>query len=194
MPAVAIEGAKGVGRTATASRRAAETFTVDRTVTRRNVATDPELILNGRSPTFVDEWQRVPDVWDVLCHAVDHSPEPGRFLLASPAYPPVEARLHPGAGRIVRAFMRPLSMPERGIDAPSISFADLMAGARPALAGRTDVGVHDYVGEIFDSGFPGIRAAPRPAHRSLLDSYLDRIVDTHVPEEAGRVHRPAALR
>jgi predicted AAA+ superfamily ATPase len=194
LPAVAIEGAKGVGKTATASQRAADTFTLDRSITRRNVATDPELILTGRAPTFVDEWQRVPDVWDVVRHAVDRSAQPGRFLLAGSALPPDEVRLHSGAGRIVRALMRPLSLPERGIETPSVSFSSLMGGSRPPLSGRTGVGVAGYVDEILGSGFPGIRSATPSARGPLLDSYIDRIVDTHVPQEGGRIRRPAALR
>jgi predicted AAA+ superfamily ATPase len=194
LPAIAIEGAKGVGKTATATRRAADVFTLDEPDAHRNIADAPKLVLSGRAPTFVDEWQRVPEVWDVVRHAVDDDPRPGRFLLAGSALPPPAAHLHSGAGRIVRLLMRPLAMPERGVETPTVSFADLMAGERSEVAGRTSFGPPDYVTEILASGFPGIRRMPEPARTPLLTSYVDRIVDRHVAETGAEVRRPAALR
>jgi predicted AAA+ superfamily ATPase len=195
LPAVAIEGAKGVGKTATAERRAGSVHSLDLPGSFANIAGDPSLVLEGGPrPVFIDEWQLVPAVWDVVRHAVDRDPTPGGFLLAGSALPPKEARIHSGAGRIVRALMRPMSFPERGVEEPTVSFADLVAGGAPAVAGRTEVGVSAYADEILASGFPAIRDAAPAARVPLLDSYIDRVVDKHLPEAGAQVRRPAALR
>jgi predicted AAA+ superfamily ATPase len=194
LPAIAIEGAKGVGKTESAKRVAADVFSVDSPVTRANLEADPELVLTGRAPTLIDEWQIVPPVWDVVRRAVDPGAAPGRFLLAGSAAASPGARTHSGAGRIVRLLMRPLSLPERGLEQPSVSLAGLLAGTRPQLGGDTRVKTVEYVREILDSGFPGIRQALPPARGLLLDSYLDRIVDHDVPAAGRPVREPGALR
>ncbi|MCL2736394.1 MAG: DUF4143 domain-containing protein [Propionibacteriaceae bacterium] len=194
LPAIAIEGAKGVGKTATASQRASETFSLDRTKTRLRVADDPEIILASQPTTFIDEWQLVPDVWDVVRRAVDDGAQPGRFLLAGSAGLPKQARVHSGAGRIVRLVMRPMSLPERQIENPSVSLADLLTGRQPTIGGTTGLTTPDYVDEILRSGFPGIRQASPSIRDELLDSYVDRIIDHDIVESGARVRRPATLR
>jgi predicted AAA+ superfamily ATPase len=194
LPAIAIEGAKGVGKTESAKRVTADVFFVDSPVTRANLEADAEMVLTGRAPTLIDEWQFVPPVWDVVRRTVDAGAAPGRFLLAGSAAVSPEARTHSGAGRIVRLLMRPLSLPERGLEEPSVSLAGLLSGERPKVGGTTAVKTVDYVREIVDSGFPGIRAA-RPAARGLLlDSYIDHIVDHDVPAAGRAVREPEALR
>ena len=194
LSAIALEGAKGVGKTATASQRATETFSLDRKLTRRNVADDPEIILAAKPTTFVDEWQLVPPVWDVVRRAVDDGAEPGRFLLAGSASLPSDARVHSGAGRIVRLLMRPMSMPERHLESPTVSLADLLSGGRGAVSGTTGLSTADYVGEILRTGFPAIRRAGSSVRGDLLDSYIDRIVDHDVVEAGAVVRRPETLR
>ena len=194
LPAIALEGAKGVGKTATAGQRAREVFSLDRSTTQLSVAQDPEIVLASTATTFIDEWQLVPSVWDVVRRAVDDGAGPGRFLLAGSAGLPPQARVHSGAGRIVRLLMRPMSLPERGIESPTVSLAGLLAGERDGLGGATDLSTPDYVDEILRSGFPAIRQASPSVRGHLLDSYVDRVVDHDLAEAGARVRRPATLR
>jgi len=193
LPAIAIEGAKGVGKTATATRRAAEVFTLDSSAVLAVVEASPRVVLTGRAPTFIDEWQLVPAVWNEVRHAVDDGAGPGRFILAGSATPPPKARIHSGAGRIVRLLMRPMSLPERGLGEPCVSLAGLLSTKQPDVSGRTDVGLVDYVREILASGFPGVRAADPVARPYLLDSYVAQLADHGIQEAGGVVRRPAAL-
>ncbi|MDR1264047.1 MAG: ATP-binding protein [Propionibacteriaceae bacterium] len=193
LPAIAIEGAKGVGKTATATQRAADVFTLDHEGVRQTITLAPELVLQGRPPTFIDEWQMVPAVWNEVRHAVDAGAPAGRFLLAGSATPSPGARLHSGAGRIVRLVMRPMTLPERGLTTPTVSLAALLAGGGPDIAGRAELTTVDYVREIIASGFPGIRAADATARPYLLDSYVARLVDHDIAEAGGAVRRPQSL-
>ena len=194
LPAIALEGAKAVGKTATASQRCDDVFSLDRKTTRTIVAQDPEIILASQGRTFIDEWQLVPDVWDVVRHAVDDGAVPGRFMLAGSAGPAPGTRIHSGAGRIVRVMMRPMSLPERGIESPTVSLSELISGSHPNVEGRTAMAVADYAAEIVASGFPGIRRVDESVRGDLLDSYIDRIVDHDIKEAGGDVRRPTALR
>jgi len=194
LPAVSIEGAKGVGKTESAKRLAADIFSLDSVETQANLRLAPTLILEGRPPTLIDEWQLVPAVWDVVRRGVDAGASASRFLLTGSAALPSKARVHSGAGRIVRVLMRPMSFPERGLEAPSVSLAELLEGERAAVGGKTAVTTAIYVDEIIRSGFPGIRNSKPGARGYLLDSYLDRIVDRDIPEAGLNVRHPGAVR
>jgi predicted AAA+ superfamily ATPase len=194
LPAIALDGAKGVGKTATAARRADTIFSLDDKATFLSLDLDPKVVLLGRGTTLIDEWQLVPQVWNVVRRAVDAGAPPGRFLLAGSATVSPKARIHSGAGRIVRLLMRPMSLPERGVVAPTVSLAALLSGNRTEVEGETTFSSADYCREILSSGFPGIRDRPVRARTRLLASYVDQIVEHDIPEAGGQVRRPVALR
>ena len=193
LAAIALEGPKAVGKTATAERRAATVHRLDVPEARSIAAADPTVLLSDPPPVLLDEWQHVPAIWDAVRAAVDRDPAPGRFLLAgsaTPAKPPS----HSGAGRIVRVRMRPLSLFERGLGEPTVSLAALFRGARAKVEGHTSLGLADYAHEIVASGFPAIRRLSGRALRAQLDGYLERIVDRDFQEQGYTVRRPQALR
>ena len=156
LPAVSIEGAKGVGKTETARRRAATRRELDRPGAVDVIQAEPDRLVRGAEPVLIDEWQRYPPSWDLVRRAVDAARRPGRFILTGSASDDM-AGTHSGAGRIVTVRMRPLSLAERGVEMPSVSLAALLTGAQPAIAGHTMVGLERYVEEILAGGFPGMR-------------------------------------
>lgn len=193
LPAIAIEGAKGVGKTATACRRATTIHDLDDSNEREIVAADPGMILKSRPPVLIDEWQRVPDTWNQVRRAVDRGLEPGHFLLTG-SNSTSGLALHSGAGRIVSLRMRPMALTER-LDVPTgVSLGNLLTGERPPVTGRTEIGLETYVDEILRSGFPGIRELAPQFRQAQLDSYLMRIVDRDFPELGHTPRNPSALR
>jgi hypothetical protein len=193
LPAIAIEGAKGVGKTATADRRAQSVFALDDPAVAEVVAANPAVIDGARRPVLIDEWQRHPPIWDYVRRRVDAGAPTGSYLLTGSAVP-AHAPVHSGASRIVAVRMRPLALAERGLTDPTVSLAALLSGSRPNIAGTTSVGLTEYVGEILASGFPGIRPLPERARRAQLDGYLTRVVERDFPEQGLAVRRPQTLR
>lgn len=192
LPAVALEGPKGVGKTGTALRRAATVVELDDPARRAVAEADPRVLLDGPTPILLDEWQHVPAVWDAVRRAVDRDPAPNRYLLAGSAGPRTPPT-HSGAGRIVTLRMRPLSLAERGVGSPSVSVADLLRGDRRPVDGSTEVSLVDYVHEIVVSGFPGMRRLSGRALRTQLDGYLRRIVDRDFAEQGMTLRHPDGL-
>lgn len=191
--AVAIEGAKGVGKTATASRRAASVRELDDPAQRAVAVADPARLLDGPRPVLLDEWQYLPETWDLVRRAVDAGAEPGSFLLTGSSRPS-ERGAHSGAARILSIRMRPLALSERGLAAPTVSLAALLQGDRPALSGGCSTRLEDYVEEIVGSGFPGLRPLAERARRAFLDGYLRHIVERDFEELGHSVRDPAGLR
>ncbi|WP_195706657.1 ATP-binding protein [Paramicrobacterium fandaimingii] len=193
LAAIALEGAKGVGKTATATQRAATIFSLNKRAQRAVVAADPEAVTLAAKPTFIDEWQLVPDVWEEVRSAVDNNTSGGQFLLAGSAGIAPGVRIHSGAGRIISLTMRPLAFSERGIATPAVSLGELLSGVRPRVTGTTSVSLDTYTDEILRSGFPGIRGLGERGRKMQLDSYLSRLVARELPENGVSIRHPGAL-
>ena len=193
LPAILLEGPKAVGKTATASQRAASVHELDDPGQRALAEADPARLLVDPPPVLVDEWQYVPAVWDRVRRAVDADPAPGRFLLTGSSSP-VERGTHSGAARIVGLRLRPLTLAERFPGRQSVSVSDLLGGTRPEVSGQSPLTLEDYTDEVLASGFPGLRGLPERPLRAQLDSYLRLIVDRDFPELGYAVRNPALLR
>lgn len=193
LPAIALEGARGVGKTSTALARARTVYRLEDAVERGVVAGNTARLLEGDPPILIDEWQYLPESWNLVRRAVDEGAAPGRFLLTgstSLKAPPT----HSGAGRIVSVRMRPLALAERGRETPSVSVASLLSGERPEVQGSTSLTLEAYVSKILESGFPGLWGLTGRARRTQLDGYLERVVDRDFEEAGHSVRNPVALR
>ncbi|MHB1444862.1 MAG: ATP-binding protein [Acidimicrobiales bacterium] len=193
LPALALEGPRGVGKTATATRRAHTVFELDDPGQREVLAADPSLINAADGTVLIDEWQRLASTWDVVRRLVDAGARAGRFLLTGSAVARDEP-VHSGAGRIARLRMRPLSLAERALAEPTVGLGAMLTGSRPDVAGTSDLTVQDYVEEILASGFPGIRPRGERARRVQIDSYIAGVVEHDFAEQGLRVRRPGTLR
>ncbi|MDU6250386.1 MAG: DUF4143 domain-containing protein [Cutibacterium avidum] len=193
IPALALDGPKAVGKTTTARQRVRTVVQLDRRAEAEPVAADPSIILRRPEPVLLDEWQKLPAVWDVVRHTADEDPRGGRFLFAGSASPQRGATAHSGAGRIGRLRMRPMTLSERGVVEPTVSLGGLLSGGEVRFAGDTTFALADYVEEICASGFPGLRGLGARALRFQLESYLRNAVDREVAEQGLAVRRPEAM-
>lgn len=198
LAALAVEGPKGVGKTATTLRRARTIYRLDDRAQRLAVEAATEVALAADAPVLFDEWQRYRPIWDAVRRAVDSAAHPGSYLLTGSAVPEQEGgeggSTHSGAGRIVSLRMRPLSLAERGLGPTTVRLADLLSGKRNDIGGTTSVDVSAYAREVVASGFPGLRGLTGRALRAQIDGYLTRVVDRDFDEAGHPVRRPEALR
>jgi uncharacterized protein len=198
--AVSLEGAKAIGKTATATRLSERTVRLDVPAVSAVVAADPDEAVRPPYPVFFDEWQHVPAIWDAVRRSVDTDPTPGRVLLAgSGGWPRAARPTHSGAGRIVTIRMRPMVISER-LDADGllasersvISVAALLGqGDRPHLHGESPWSLKDYARQIVASGFPGIRSLAPELRNALLESYVNHLLTRDVRESTGAAANPA---
>jgi uncharacterized protein len=193
LPAVSLDGAKGVGKTSTARRRAATVIALDQPGVLEVIAAQPDRIIAGSPPVLIDEWQRFPAAWDLVRRAVDADPRPGHFLLTGSATPS-GGPTHSGAGRIVPIRMRPFTVAERGLEEPTVSLRALLLGDRTPVDGSTGVTLTEYVHEIVTGGFPGMRYQSPRVQRAALDGYLSQLLDHDVNQAGLAVRRPETLR
>ncbi|MCL2489720.1 MAG: DUF4143 domain-containing protein [Propionibacteriaceae bacterium] len=193
-PAIALDGPKGVGKTDTAQRRADVVWFLDDAAQREVAQADFAMSTLPAGTVLLDEWQKLPQVWDSVRRQVDAGAPAGRFLLTGSATPLEGRDTHSGAGRILSLRMRPMGLHERGKTTPTVSLAALLTGGQGIVAGTTSFTLRDYIEAIVESGFPGIMGAAPRLRRAMLDSYIQRVIDRDLPEQGYSVRRPGTLR
>jgi predicted AAA+ superfamily ATPase len=193
LPAVAIDGPKAVGKTATASRLAGSRLDLDQESNVALLREDPSRLSRMARPVLIDEWQYYPPVWDMVRRAVDGSEGNGLFLLTGSATPARKPK-HSGAGRIVHLRLRPFSLSERQLCEPTVSLSSLATGARDAIGGDSPLTVTDYAEEIVRGGFPRLRDTPPAYRRPAWDGYLAEVFNRELPESGRTVRRGGTLR
>ena len=143
--AVEIAGTKWCGKTWSALMHGASVSYVDENLDLARA--DPSMMLMGARPHVIDEWQRVPAIWDCVRHEVDRARGTrGAFILTGSSTPAArqgeQGPAHSGAGRIGRVRMSPMSLFESGESSGQVSLSGLFAGEfTPCVVERDTVGL-----------------------------------------------------
>jgi predicted AAA+ superfamily ATPase len=126
---VVIEGPKACGKTETARQLAASEVLLDiDDNARQALAIEPKLVLDGKTPRLIDEWQIEPTIWNHIRRTVDERGLPGQFILTGSAVPADDITRHTGAGRLTRLRLRPMSLFETGHASGVASLGDCLSG------------------------------------------------------------------
>ncbi|MFC2061662.1 ATP-binding protein [Elusimicrobiota bacterium] len=193
LPAVVLEGPKGTGKTETASQRSKTIYKLDDLAQYQLIKADPLRLCKGEQPILIDEWQQIPESWDIIRRAIDRDSSPNQFILTGSATP-TKRPTHSGAGRIVTLRLRPMSLTERGLESPTVSLKDILNKKNLKIEGHSNIELKEYVKEIIASGFPGLRRYKDRALREQLKSYIERIVDTDFEELGRKIRAPHTLK
>ena len=181
--AICIEGPKWCGKTWTSSHHSNSEIYIgnpsgnfqNRTLAQMS----PELVLDGKSPRLIDEWQEVPPLWDAVRHKVDESGRKGQFILTGSATPNHKGIMHSGAGRIARIKMHTMSLYESGDSSGEISLAELCNGNfTPTMTG--EVYINDLIEYIIKGGWPANVDIPAEQAALLPLQYIDAIIEDDV--------------
>ena len=188
--AVLIEGAKGCGKTETASQMAAEVvhFDTDEQV-RIKMSIDPAGVLKGSVPLLLDEWQEHPQIWNYVRREVDERKKKGQFILTGSATPDDEARRHSGVGRFSIMKMRPMSLFEKGWSTGEVSLSSLMRGETPASESvKFDLG--DMAEKIILGGWPGVLDASVAEGLRFSNDYITLIAELDISKVSKKRRDP----
>ncbi len=131
--AVLVQGPKWCGKTTTAKQVAGSLLDLGKTnildEALQTLQIRPTALLQGETPRLIDEWQSIPELWDMIRAEVDERDDFGQFILTGSSVPVrEEERRHSGNGRYGWINMRPMSLWESGESVGSVSLADLFEG------------------------------------------------------------------
>ena len=128
--AVLVEGAKWCGKTTTSEELSGSVLYMSKPDNMKQNLTlaeiNPSLLLEGKTPRLIDEWQIAPKLWDAVRYEVDHRNEEGQFILTGSAVPAsLDEVQHTGTGRFAWVRMRPMSLFESGESNGSVRLSEL---------------------------------------------------------------------
>ncbi len=201
MGAVVVEGPKACGKTATARQHSASEVLLDvDEAAREAIGFDPGLVLEGRTPRLIDEWQLAPEIWNHVRRAIDDRQEPGQFILTGSAVPADDTVRHTGAGRLTRLRMRPMSLFESGASTGEVSISAVLAdGLDQGARSRLETGALFELVSL--GGWPGHLRRTLSAALQANRDYLEEIRRVDIsrlegvsrdPERVGRFLRSYA--
>jgi len=181
--AVCIEGPKWCGKTWTSSYHCNSEIMIGdpaNNFQNRSLAEiTPVLVLDGKTPRLIDEWQEVPSLWDAVRHVVDQRAQKGQFILTGSATPIRKGILHSGAGRIGKLRMRPMSLFESGDSTGSISLQELCNGKiEQTMTGEVELIKLAHL--AVRGGWPASIDISYENAALLPDKYLDAVIDDDV--------------
>lgn len=192
-PAVLIEGPRACGKTTTARRRAASEVLLERSMASVSLASMGSLaVLEGDTPRLVDEWQLVPDIWDMVRRETDRRGQPGQFILTGSADPPSEIKQHSGVGRVARLQMHPLSLFESGLSTGAVSLRALFDGEQ-CSAPAPSPELEDVVDAICRGGWPLCHRMDSEDAQDFVVDYLDELAKVEVSSVDGTRRDPAGV-
>lgn len=173
--AVVVEGPKACGKTATARQVAASQVLLDVDANARAaVALAPDVVLAGKVPRLIDEWQVEPDIWNHIRRAVDDRQAPGQFILTGSALPADDITRHTGAARITRLRMRPMTLFETGHSTGTISLAALLSHD-PSPGADSGLTIPEIATRVAVGGWPSLRTLGVPQALQVVRDYLGEI-------------------
>ncbi len=186
--AIALVGPKYCGKTTLSERFAKSSVylnPLNRTDYKTMLQFNQRDFVAGPYPKLIDEWQLIPEVWDIVRHEVDHLEGRGLFLLTGSSAANFDEATHSGAGRIVRVMLRPMSLFETGASSGAVSLQLLYAGTS-AIEGRSPMTVADYALWIIKGGWPeGINDNEQQALRRM-HSYLEALRKEDMNKVSGK--------
>ena len=193
--AVLVEGVRGVGKTTTAARLATTSLLLDDPRTAALVEADFDVATAGPSPTLIDEWQRVPAVWDAVRRSIDLDRQPGRFILTGSSRSAVSEDIHAGAGRFEIIRLEPMTLSERHGLTPTTRLARLASEGIEAVRGSVSpLSPSEQLEAMFASGLPGLPAGDIADRQQDLRTYLDLAVARDLSAITGVSRNSAKLR
>ena len=182
--AVEVSGTKWCGKTWSSLAHGRSVTYVDRGSNLEVATADPGYALIGEPPHVIDEWQRVPAIWDTVRHAVDGAAgEKGLWLLTGSSTPSDDAVSHSGAGRIGRIRMHPMTLQESGDSSGFVSLAALFDGAFAPT--QCEGGIEQIAKLVCRGGWPEQQMAAPEDAQVVVREYLASIFEKSVPRLGG---------
>jgi predicted AAA+ superfamily ATPase len=195
--AVLIEGPKWCGKTWTATEKAKSTLFMQdpdhKDAYLKAADTRPSVLLRGKTPRLLDEWQEAPVLWDAVRFAVDKRGEVGQFILTGSAVPKDNAVQHTGTGRISRMLMRTMTLYESNESNGEISLNELFDGTADG-DGMSALPIEKLAFVLVRGGWPASINDKGPVALRRVSDYVEAVINTDISRVDGVEKSPARVR
>jgi hypothetical protein len=182
--AVLIQGPKWCGKTTTAEQISNSILYMAKPEDKSQNLTladlNPTLLLEGKTPRLIDEWQIAPKLWDAIRFEIDHRDLEGQFILTGSAVPANQDEItHTGTGRFAWLLMRPMSLYESEESNGSVSLENLFENP-DKISGINTLELTDIAFLCCRGGWPRSIFMEKEIALDQAFDYYDAIVETDI--------------
>lgn len=177
-----IVGPKWCGKTETALQKAKSKIMLQRDPNKDELIytakINPMILLDGKQPRLIDEWQDAPNIWDAVRSYCDEYHGQGHFILTGSTSKHVETK-HTGTGRISTLKMYPMSLYESKESNGTVSLLDLFNKKNDLKNGcYTDLSLDDIIFASCRGGWPeSVLLDDKKAQLEIAKDYFKQIYD-----------------
>ncbi|MCL2521729.1 MAG: DUF4143 domain-containing protein [Erysipelotrichales bacterium] len=197
MGAVFIRGPKWCGKTTTAFNHAKSYINFQDTAKGDSyislAQTDPSVLLEGKTPKLIDEWQIVPKIWNAIRTTIDNRGLRGQFIITGSTLIKNTEGLHPGTGRISKLDMRTMSLFESNESTGEISLNDLMNDIWKDGLYESDLSLKQLAFSLCRGGWPSALNISEKAALMVSKQYLKATIENDI-SELGETKNPLLAR
>ena len=184
--AVLIEGPKWTGKTTTAEQHANSVLKIQDPDRRDDylatASAKPSLLLKGKQPRLIDEWQDAPMLWDAVRTAVDNEwGAPGQYILTGSNTVEKDKIHHTGTGRISRMKMYPMSLWESEDSSGEISLQELFNNPDFDIDGASSkLGIPQLIKVACRGGWPVTLQLKEKSALMIAKDYVNSVCDQDI--------------
>lgn len=186
--AVSVEGPKWCGKTWTSSKFAKSAVYLDEDEFFDKASLNLDLVLNEKYPELVDEWTKIPKIWDAIRRKCDRLKSSGNYILTCSTELSEKKKkdvFHSGAGRIGKLRMYPMSLYESKVSTKEASLMDMYNGIQEDKSVKTP-SLDEIASLIIRGGWPSNLNTDRELSNLIPDSYIEAILDKDINDEKKR--------
>lgn len=139
----------------------------------------PSLLLKGKQPRLIDEWQDAPTLWDAVRIAVDKSGgKPGQYILTGSNTVDKDNIYHSGTGRISRMKMYPMSLWESQESTGEVSLKQLFDNPDYDIDGATSkLNIPELIRAACRGGWPVTLQMPKKSQVLIARDYVNSVCE-----------------
>ena len=186
--AVSVEGPKWCGKTWTSSKYANSILFLDREETFEKASLDLELVLNEEAPELLDEWTKIPKIWDAVRRKCDEKVTKGNYILTCSTELNAQKKkevFHSGAGRIGKVKMYPMSLFESKNSTGEVSLTLMFEGVQETKSVRVP-SLEEIAFYIVRGGWPSNIHTEKELAHFIPKSYIESILDKDIHDDKTR--------
>lgn len=192
--ALLMKGPKSCGKTETAKQFAGSILRVDQDEQVPVVMSiNPGILLQGKTPRLIDEWQEQPKLWNYVRHEVDDRKKKAQFILTGSSNPEEEIKLHSGAGRFTIVEMQTMSWQEMGYSSGSVSLNILLRGGGIEYSDNS-LSIELIIERMIKGGWPALLNTSLNEAVLLNRSYVDLLAEVDMSRVSNVKRDPQKVR
>lgn len=193
---VVLEGAKGCGKSTTCQRFAKTTVELQYPKIYEKyklMIANENNIFDDKRPILFDEWQKIPELWDMIRAEVDHENLKGAFILTGSAKPLEDFNRHSGVGRFSTIKMRPMSLYESCNSTGDVSLKDLFEGMGH-IEGESNLTLEEVAELLCRGGWPATMHLDSVASQTYVAAYYKLLTEVDLTNVDGIRRNPERAR